>query len=365
MEPSYTALHCRPQVGNYLLPNSTESWEPCTRDPSYVDGCKIIDRAEAEGKGKDSGLFISPTSEDNVLIGDYLEYVCPENPQIPGQFMVASWNATFKVKCVADGQFQEVAKDEWPECVPPGTCVAIDGPEVPESTKGLSNTYTDRLMFQNQTFACTDSIKEPVGPTVLDRGGGAGKVVEVMCGLSAEGTAVWEVPAEWPVCTFKDEFSCDPSTELDVPDWTGLIPENTKFVLYDSMSALKCRDSALIVDLDDGSTGPLYPIFCNAQGDFDMPANSSWPVCRMPTCPLEARPNNTGELLPLSNTTTDVGSFLDFACDGGNVTDDGRTLQLQCLASQEYEVKYKAVEEESGWPACRQPASCEADTASR
>ena len=31
---------------------------------------------------------------------------------------------------------------------------------------------------------------------------------------------------------------------------------------------------------------------------------------------------------------TDVGSFLDFACPGGNVTDDGRTIQVQCIAKQ-------------------------------
>ena len=70
----------------------------------------------------------------------------------------------------------------------------------------------------------------------------------------------------------------------------------------------------------------------------------------MPTCEAEKRPNNTGELEPLSdlptgikrtydqqiwiNENTDVGSFLDFACPGGNVTDDGRTIQVQCIAKQ-------------------------------
>ena len=68
----------------------------------------------------------------------------------------------------------------------------------------------------------------------------------------------------------------------------------------------------------------------------------------MPTCEMEKRPNNTGELEALSdlptgetislrswtNEKSDVGSFLDFACPGGNVTDDGRTIQVQCIAKQ-------------------------------
>ena len=70
-------------------------------------------------------------------------------------------------------------------------------------------------------------------------------------------------------------------------------------------------------------------------------------ICRMPTCDMDKRPNNTGELEPLSDLPTgeqkkkrlshktpDVGSFLDFACPGGNVTDDGRTIQVQCIAKQ-------------------------------
>ena len=36
----------------------------------------------------------------------------------------------------------------------------------------------------------------------------------------------------------------------------------------------------------------------------------------------------------LSHKNPDVGSFLDFACPGGNVTDDGRTIQVQCIAKQ-------------------------------
>ena len=232
---------CRPDqanaagpVGQYgNLPNATELWEPCTRDPSYVDGCKAMDRLDPEGKGKDTGLYISPFNPDNVLIGDYLEYVCPENPEISGQFMVADMAETFKVKCISDGLFEELKATEWPACRPPGTCLAGAGPPVPESTAGLSNTYSDKLEFQNITFQCTDSIKEPVGSTVVTReaNGAPIKVVEILCGIGPN----WTTPLEWPVCTFKDEFSCDPNTELTIPDWTGLIPENTKFILYDTM----------------------------------------------------------------------------------------------------------------------------------
>ena len=47
-----------------------------------------------------------------------------------------------------------------------------------------------------------------------------------------------KVPSAWPNCEFKDEFSCDPSTEITIPDWTGLIPENTKFILASSMKEI-------------------------------------------------------------------------------------------------------------------------------
>ena len=74
---------------------------------------------------------------------------------------------------------------------------------------------------------------------------GQGKVIEVLCGRKwsdsgvwEEGTAAWEVPSAWPNCEFKDEFSCDPSTEITIPDWTGLIPENTKFILASSMKEI-------------------------------------------------------------------------------------------------------------------------------
>ena len=240
---------CRPDPqnpdgpqGKYILPNES-SWEPCTRDPKYEDGCKVYDRFEAEGKGKDSGLYISRTNPENILIGDYLEYICPENPEIPGQQQVAGWNATFKVQCIGDGRFEKVWKKDWPSCRPPGTCLAVDGPEVPEDT-GLVRTYVDKLEFTNISFKCLDKTQEPVGSMVVERPG-QGKVIEVFCGRKwAEdgtwevGTAAWEVPSAWPSCEFKDEFSCDPSTEITIPDWTGLIPENTKFILASSMKEI-------------------------------------------------------------------------------------------------------------------------------
>ena len=224
------------------MPNES-SWENCTRDPKYEDGCKVYDRFEAAGKGAETGLYISRTNPENVPIDGYLEYVCPENPEILGQQQVAGWNATFKVKCIGDGQFEKVRKIQWPGCRVPGTCLAVDGPAVPEDS-GLVQTYVDKLEFTNISFKCVDKTQEPIGPMVVERPG-QGKVIEVLCGRKwsdsgvwEEGTAAWEVPSAWPNCEFKDEFSCDPSTEITIPDWTGLIPENTKFILASSMKEI-------------------------------------------------------------------------------------------------------------------------------
>jgi hypothetical protein len=256
---------CRPDINNeqdpqgkYLLEtkaklggsnattNATDDdevfWEICTRDPKYNDGCKVMDRMQPSGLGKTTGLFIDPTNPDNVLIGDSLRYICPENADVPGQFLVASWNMTFKVECVADGQFERMRKNDWPGCRVPGTCALVDGPAVPEDS-GMVSTYEDRTEFSNISFKCTDKTQEPVGSMVVEREG-QGKVMEVMCGRGAEpGVAAWEVPAEWPSCTFKDEFSCDPSTELVIPDWTSLIPENTKFILYNKYVSSTARSN--------------------------------------------------------------------------------------------------------------------------
>jgi len=341
----------------------------------------VYDRFEAEGKGKETGLYISRTNPENVLIDHYLEYVCPENPEILGQQQVAGWNATFKVKCIGDGQFEKIRKIQWPGCRVPGTCLAVDGPAVPEDS-GLVQTYVDKLEFTNISFKCVDKTQEPIGPMVVERPG-QGKVIEVLCGRKwsdsgvwEEGTAAWEVPSAWPNCEFKDEFSCDPSTEITIPDWTGLIPENTKFILASSMKEingvgqmkneygyLKCRDENLITD-----NGTRIPIRCDTNGNFEAFANASWPICRMPTCEVDKRPNNTGELEPLSDLATDVGSFLDFACPGGNVTDDGRTIQVQCIAKQligqpepDYVYEEKYAVPDPGWPACRSPVTCSPD----
>lgn len=236
---------CRPDLANpagpqgkYIVPNATKFWEPCTRDPKYEDGCKEMDRKEPPAKT--NGLYIARTNPENVLIGTFLEYVCPENTEVQGQYLVAGWNATFNVQCVADGKFETLRNNDWPVCRSPGTCLADDGPEIPEDT-GLVRTYTDRTEFANISFKCLDKTQEPIGPTVVVREG-QGKVIEVMCGRKFSeagehipGEAAWEVPSAWPSCEFKDEFSCDPSTEITIPDWTGLIPENTKFVLASSM----------------------------------------------------------------------------------------------------------------------------------
>ena len=162
-------------AGNYTVTmegeyNETSIDQPCVTDENYVAGCKVQDRQNPDGEGRKSGLMIDPTNPDNVLIGDYLRYICPDNPKVIGTRQVVHNDTDFYVKCVVDAQFQKLGRLEWPKCREPLTCIAADGPPVPQSVKtsGLRDSYTDTLEFQNLTFTCTESSKEPVGnKTVL------------------------------------------------------------------------------------------------------------------------------------------------------------------------------------------------------
>ena len=161
--------------GNYTFTmqgeyNESSIDQKCVTDESYIPGCKVQDRKDPDGEGRKSGLMIDPTNPDNVPIGEYLRYICPENPKILGTRQVVHNDTNFYVKCVQDFTFQKLKRAEWPKCREPLTCIAADGPPVPQSVKmsGLRDSYTDTLEFQNLTFTCTETSKEPVGnKTVL------------------------------------------------------------------------------------------------------------------------------------------------------------------------------------------------------
>ena len=58
--------------------NESSMDQQCVEDENYVPGCKVQDRQNPDGEGRKSGLIIDPTNPDNVPIGDYLRYICPE-----------------------------------------------------------------------------------------------------------------------------------------------------------------------------------------------------------------------------------------------------------------------------------------------
>ena len=158
------------ELGNYTFTmegeyNESSLDQVCETDENYVPGCKVQDRKNPDGEGRKSGLMIDPDNPDNVPIGDYLRYICPENPNILGTTYVVHNDTNFYVKCVSDYTFQDIKKVQWPKCREPLTCIAADGPEVPQSAiiSGLRDSYSDVLEFQNLTFTCTEASKEPIG----------------------------------------------------------------------------------------------------------------------------------------------------------------------------------------------------------
>ena len=64
--------------------------------------------------------------------------------------------------------------------------------------------------------------------------------------------------------------------------------------------------------------------------------------------------NDTGELAAVDSDAPEeiaVNNFLEFKCPGGNITDEGRSISLQCIGNKQFETR-------DTWPACRKPEVC-------
>ena len=158
---------------------------------------------------------------------------------------------------------------------------------MPQSVKtsGLRDSYDDVLEFQNLTFTCTEGSKEPIGnKTVLRQfssvpGDPPDRVFEVLCGQGGE----WIVPEEsdWPLCNYKDEFSCDPVEEIEKTDGylaSAMKPQSTSFVYKGDFARFICNQTGYTTDMGDS-----IDVDCDDNGNF-IQASITWPVCRPPNC---------------------------------------------------------------------------------
>ena len=89
---------------------------------------------------------------------------------------------------------------------------------------------------------------------------------------------------------------------------------------------------------------------CDENGNFDQP--KSWPVCRPPTCTVSDRPTETGELSATKTDATNVNDYLEYTCAGGNITNEGRSILLECVGNHEF------ITRDDAWPECREPEIC-------
>ena len=173
------------------------------------------------------------------------------------------------------------------------------------------------------------------------------RVYEVKCGEGGN----WLAPNEtdWPLCQYKDEYSCDPVEEIDKSAGylaSGLKPQSTSFVYKGDQATFVCNQTGFVTD-----EGESIKVDCDDNGDFVQ--NINWPVCRPPTCQEDDRPfaNQTGELSPEGDEDIAVNSFLEYKCPGGNITDEGRSILLQCVGNKQFETR-------DAWPECRQSLIC-------
>lgn len=341
-------------VGEY---NLTSIDQKCEADPYYIPGCKVQDRQTPPASA--GGLYIDPTNPDNVLVGDTLRYMCPENPNRLGTTYVVQNDTYFYVPCVEDAKFMEMKKNDWPVCREPELCIAANGPEVPQAVKtsGLRDTYTDVLEFQNLTFTCTEASKEPIGNSTVLRlfssvpDAPLDRVFEIVCGQGGE----WITPNEtdWPMCMYRDEYSCDPLTEIDQSDAylaSGMKPQYTSFVYKGDFAKFVCNQTGYTTDLGDSIN-----VDCDDNGNF-VQDSMVWPVCRPPNCQLEDRPN-VNDTFPLTaeyQGDVAVNDFLEFKCPDGLITDEGRSIMLQCIGNKQFEAR-------ESWPECRESLICSAN----
>ena len=115
----------------------------------------------------------------------------------------------------------------------------------------------------------------------------------------------WIAPNEtdWPLCEYKDEYSCDPVEEIDKTDaylasgaiqsistraviftklkqfvlyqhfLPGLKPQSTSFVYRGDQATFVCNQTGYVTDQGESLT-----VDCDELGNFVQ--NIDWPICR-------------------------------------------------------------------------------------
>ena len=200
-------------------------------------------------------------------------------------------------------------------------------------------------------FSCTDTIKEvPVTSNF-----------PVKCLFNPNATAdksFWEVPTEWPVCTFKDAESCDPQTEIAIPPTTGIIPDTNQFILKGSDGVFKCKNTSRVIVPPSGPTSKTFKIKCEDNGKFKVLQAAEWPTCQWPSCKFSTLPpdNQTKSLRPIDTNDTLQNDFKKYQCPGGNVTDNGIYVLVACVANSDGSGAIYTPPDV--WPDCRIAINC-------
>ena len=96
--------------------------------------------------------------------------------------------------------------------------------------------------------------------------------------------------------------------------------------------------------------GEKVTVQCDENGNFDQPR--PWPSCRPPTCTADDRPVETRNLTATTTEDTNVNDYLEYTCAGGNVTNEGRSILLECVGNHEF------ISCDDAWPDCRAPEIC-------
>lgn len=260
----------------------------------------------------------------------------------------------FEMECY-NGNFMDSPKASgFPnstQCVTPVQCPlsslpTVNPPEYMNTTADKSSTIDHGDSVE---FFCTDSKR--IDPEVDTDGN---NVIKVYCDVG-----ILQLEHDWPT-EMQCRSVCDSFT-LPAGKGFSALPGSIDVMERDHLT-LTCDDPTHYVN--DKWTMKTYDLECLEDKTFDAPAtDADWPQCQeRPKCstPPDAPP--AADMEPVNATVTpDVTQYVTYTCiDPKEVTDSGRTIDVQCVKPQLNVDPYYDFPEQWGDKEmqCRKPNPC-------
>ena len=218
------------------------------------------------------------------------------------------------------------------------------------------------LESQATQFKCNETIREiaggdsnsteiistvdPVNNVTTEE-----NVFKVTCGESG----IWTQPndEDWPTCEYLPSAICSVAQDLNntIKEGFKLKDPSVTSVLNNESLAFVCNETGYAAVLISEARVLEFSLQCSADGVFSSP----WPVrCEeFNNCVASSFPSQTGNLTVVAGQeSVNVSQHLLLECPDSLITDEGRTVQVQCTGPDTFQSR--------SWPDCRAAATCTA-----